>query len=183
MPNMLDLRPGDANEASYAWKVAIERKEGPTALFLSRHGVPVLDRHKYAQAGGLLRGAYVLADLGEGDPEIILMSSGTEVSLIVAAGETLAEEGVNVRLVSFPSWGLFKAQPQAYKDEVLLPGVKARLAVEAGVAQGWCRWVGDAGDVLSVERFGASAPQKVVYREYGLTVENVLARARALLVG
>jgi transketolase len=181
MPNILTLRPGDANEVSQAWKAAVERQEGSTALILSRHGVPTLDRQTYASADGLHKGAYVLADLGSGDPDLILMASGTEVSLIVAAGEMLAEEGANVRLVSFPSWELFEDQDPSYQNEVLPPEISARLAVEAGVSQGWHRWVGDRGDVLSVERFGASAPQKVVYKEYGLTVENVLARARALL--
>jgi transketolase len=181
MPNMLDLRPADANEVVEAWRLAIERKDGPTALFLSRHGVPVLDRQKYAPAQGLRRGAYVLADLGQAAPRLILMASGTEVSLVVAAGEALAEEGIGVRLVSFPSWFLFEKQGQAYHDEVLPPGISTRLAVEAGVSLGWHRWVGERGDILSVDRFGASAPQKVVYREYGLTVANVLARARALL--
>ncbi len=181
MPNMLDIRPGDANEVSQAWKVAVERKTGPTALILSRQGMPTLDRQKYTSAEGLLRGAYVLADLGGDDPKIILMASGTEVSLIVAAGEALAKEGVHVRLVSFPSWDLFESQSESYRNEVFPEYIPLRLAVEAGVAQGWHRWIGDQGDILSVDRYGASASQKVVYREYGLTVENVLAKARALL--
>jgi transketolase len=182
MPNMLTLRPGDANEVSQAWRVAIERKDVPTALILSRHGVPTLDREVYAPAEGLFKGAYVLADLGDGDPELILMASGTEVALIVAAGESLAAEGLNVRLVSFPSWELFEAQGEAYMGEVLPPKVPLRLAVEAGVSQGWHRWVGEQGGILGVDQYGASAPQKVVYEKYGLTVENVLQRARALLV-
>jgi transketolase len=181
MPKLLTIRPGDANEVVQAWRVAINRDEGTTALILSRHGVPTLDREIYTPADELLKGAYVLADLGDGETDLILMAAGTEVSLVVAAGEILAEEGLRVRLVSFPSWELFQEQDESYRDKVLPPEIKARLAVEAGVSQGWHRWVGDQGDVVSVEGFGASAPQNVVYRAYGLTVENVLARARALL--
>lgn len=181
IPNLLTIRPGDANEVSQAWRVAVERKDRSTALILSRHGVPTLNRTVYAPSENLSKGAYVLADLGNGDPEIILMASGTEVSLIVAAGESLAAEGRNIRLVSFPCWELFEEQGEDYMDDVFPSRIKKRLAVEAGVSQGWYRWVGDQGEVISVDRFGASAPQKVLYEKYGLTVECVLERAKAIL--
>jgi len=180
MPNLVTLRPGDANEVSEAWKTAILRT-GSTALILSRQGIPTLDRTLYAPAAGLQRGGYILADLGEADPQIILMSSGTEVALIVAAGEQMAAEGLGVRIVSMPSWELFEAQGQEYMREVLPPSMPVRLAVEAGVSQGWHRWVGDHGAILSVDKYGASAPQKVVYEKYGLTVENVVAKVKELL--
>jgi transketolase len=181
IPNLVTLRPGDANEVVSAWRFAIEEAKGPTALFLSRQGVPTLDREKYEPAEGLINGAYVLADLGDAPPEIILMASGTEVSLIVAAGEALAAEGISVRLVSFPSWELFEDQSEAYKNEVIPSKIRARLAVEAGVSQGWHHWVGDTGDIISVNGFGASAPYNFVYNKFGLTTENVITRAKALL--
>jgi transketolase len=181
MPNLLTIRPGDANEVSQAWRIAVERRDISTALILSRHGVPTLDRTVYAPAENLSMGAYVLTDFGDAEPELILMASGTEVALIVVAGEILAAEGRNVRLVSFPSWELFETQDVAYKEDVLPSRIKKRLAVEAGVSQGWHRWVGDQGQVISVERFGASAPQKVLYEKFGLTVGNVLERAKEIL--
>jgi transketolase len=180
IPNLLVIRPCDANETAQAWRTAITTKGGPTALLLTRQNLPTLDREIYAPASGLHQGAYVLADLGDDEPELILMASGSEVELIVKAGERLAAEGVNVRLVSFPCWELFEAQDRAYRDSVLPPSVPARLAVEAGVAQGWERWVGDGGDVLSLEHFGVSAPGKVAMEELGYSVENVLERVRAL---
>ena len=181
IPNLVTLRPGDANEVVYAWKKAIEKRDGPTALVLSRHGVPTLDRAKYASAEHLEKGAYVLADLGDGDPEIILMASGTELALVVSAGEHLHADGFNVRLVSFPSWELFESQGESYINEILPREIPIRLAVEAGVSQGWHRWIGDHGRIMSVERFGASAPQKILYEKFGLTVDNVIANARNLL--
>ncbi|MCJ7533323.1 MAG: transketolase, partial [Anaerolineales bacterium] len=180
-PGVVVIRPADANETAVAWQVAIERRDGPTALALTRQAVPTLDRSIYAPASGLERGAYILKDLGDGKPQIILMASGSEVSLIVEAGKQLAAEGINVRLVSFPSWELFSTQDIGYQQSVLLPGVKARLAVEAGVRQGWERWVGSEGEVVSVERYGASAPARVVFQEYGFTVENIVNKANKLL--
>jgi transketolase len=150
-------------------------------LVLSRQNLPTLDRSRYASAEGLRRGAYVLVDAPGAKPEVILIASGSEVGLIVAAGERLRGEGIAVRCVSMPSWELFEALPQRERDAVLPPSVGARLAVEAGVAQGWERYVGAAGGVLGVERFGASAPAEVLLREYGFTVENVCARAKALI--
>jgi len=181
IPNLVVLRPADANETAAAWKVAIERRGGPTVLVLTRQNVPTLDRNLFAPTAGLARGAYVLADLGEGDPEIILMASGSEVGLVVEAGLRLAAEAVSVRLVSFPSWELFAAQTQEYRESVLPSFIRKRLVVEAGVTLGWERWVGEGGAALGVDRFGVSAPYQAIYREFGLTVERVLERALALL--
>ncbi|MCK5430383.1 MAG: transketolase, partial [Anaerolineales bacterium] len=179
IPNLVVIRPADANEVTEAWKVAIARRCGPTALVFSRQNLPTIDRKIYAPASGLEYGAYVLADIGDDTPELILMASGSEVGLIMAAGSLLAAEGVNLRLVSFPSWELFEAQEEEYRNTVLPPNIKARLAVEAGVSQGWKYWIGDGGDMISVDRYGASAPMKVVYEKFGLTVENICVRARA----
>lgn len=173
MPNLLCLRPADANEVREAWKVAIENRQRPTALVLTRQNLPTLDRSFYASAEGLRRGAYVLADLGKGKPQIILMASGSEVNLIVEAGKRLSEAGVAVRLVSFPSWELFVEQDVVYRESVLAPDMELRLAVEAGVSMGWQRWVGDKGRVLGLDRYGASAPGNEVFRKMGFTVENI----------
>ncbi|MFC5497301.1 transketolase [Caenimonas terrae] len=181
IPNLTLLRPADANETAVAWKVAIETRDRPVLLALTRQDVATLDRARYAAAGGLRRGAYVLSDAKAGRPELILIASGSEVGLVLGAAQQLEVEGVAVRCVSMPSWDLFDAQAQSYRDQVLPPDVPARLVVEMGVPQGWHRYVGSAGEVLGVERFGASAPADVVLREYGFTVENVLLRARALL--
>ena len=181
IPGLTLIRPGDANETAVAWKVAIEHAR-PVLLVLTRQAVPTLDRSRYPDAEGLRRGAYVLSDPVDGRmPSLILIGSGSEVSLILAAAERLRAEGTAVRCVSMPSWDLFEAQPQAYREEVLPATVKARLAVELGVAQGWHRWVGERGDVLAVDRFGASAPAKVLLEQYGYTVDNIVARAKALL--
>ena len=181
IPNLVTLRPADANEVREAWKIAIENRHRPTALVLTRQPLPTLDRRLYSPADGLRRGAYVLADLGEGTPQIILMASGSEVRLIAEAGQRLAERGLAVRLVSFPSWELFEEQDAAYRDAVLPPDVTARVAVEAGVSQGWHRWVGTRGRVLGLDRFGASAPAATVFEKLGFTVDNVLAMTQELL--
>ncbi len=181
VPNLVVLRPMDANEVAEAWKVAIARRDGPTLLALTRQNVPTLDRNLYAPASGLERGAYVLADLGDGSPELILMATGSEGYLIVEAGALLAAEGINVRLVSFPSWELFDEQDLEYRRSVLPPQVTARMAVEAGVSMGWERWVGDHGLILSLGRYGASAPYKVLYQELGFSVENIVEKARGLV--
>ncbi|MFN8475394.1 MAG: transketolase [Anaerolineae bacterium] len=183
IPNLVTLRPADANEVREAWRVAIEQRHRPTVLALTRQNLPTLDRSVYASAEGVKRGAYVLADLGEGTPDVILMASGSEVALIVAAGQRLAARGATVRLVSFPSWELFADQDQAYRDAVLLPGVEARLAVEAGVSLGWREWVGDKGRVLALNRFGASAPANQVFKELGLSVDRVEQIGIELLAG
>jgi transketolase len=183
IPGLVVLRPADANEVVEAWKYAIARRTGPTVLALTRQNVPTLNRAIFAPASDLTRGAYVLADYGDGEAELILMASGSEVNLIVQAAARLAMEGVNLRIVSFPSWELFSAQDQAYSEAVLPLKVTARLAVEAGISQGWERWVGERGKIISVERFGASAPYKVLYEKYGLTVDNIVAVAGKLLNG
>ena len=181
IPNMVTLRPGDANETAVSWKVAVARRNGPTALALTRQGMPTLDRDVYASADGVEKGAYVLADLGEGDPQLILMASGSELNLVVEAGKQLAAEGTSVRVVSFPSWELFEAQDAEYKASVLPANVTKRVAVEAGVSQGWHRYVGLNGVVIGVDKYGASAPFKKVFEEYGLTIENVVAQAKQLI--
>jgi len=181
IPNLIVVRPADANEAAVAWRMAIRRQKSPVALILSRQNLPVLDRSRFARPEGLLKGAYVLAEAANGNPEIILIATGSEVGLIVAAQERLSERNVQARIVSMPSWELFEEQPAEYRDSVLPPSVTARLAVEAGIPLGWCRYVGDRGDVLGVRTFGASAPADDVLREFGFTVENVVARSLSLL--
>jgi transketolase len=175
------VRPADANETAVAWLTALERRSGPTALALTRQAVPTLDRTRFAPADGLRRGAYILADLGDGTPEVILMASGSEVELIMGAGEALAAEGLPVRLVSFPSWELFEAATEAYRQQVLPSGMRARVAVEAGIAQGWSRWVGEVGEIVSLERYGASAPYKDLFRQFGFTTDAVVAAAKRSL--
>ncbi len=181
IPGLTVLRPGDANETAVAWRVALESRDRPMVFALSRQSMPTLDRTRYASADGVRQGAYVLAEAKDGKPQLILIASGSEVGLVVAAAQKLEDDGIAVRVVSMPSWDLFDAQPQAYRDEVLPHAVRARLAVEAGSTQGWHRYVGDGGDVLGIDRFGASAPGDTVLREYGFTVDNVCARAKALL--
>ena len=181
VPRLVVIRPADANETAVAWRVAIETRDRPVVLVLSRQPLPTLDRSRFAGADGLRRGAYVLSDAPDGKPALILLASGSEVSLIVAAAERLHAEGVAVRCVSMPSWELFEALPQAEREAVLPPAVGARLAVELGVRQGWDRYIGAAGDMLGMDRFGASAPAADLLREYGFSVDNVCARARALL--
>jgi transketolase len=181
VPNLTVIRPADANETVEAWKVAVTRRDGPTALALSRQNLPTLDRSIADDASGLARGAYVLSNFGEGDLELILMASGAEVALIDAAAARLAAEGVNVRTVSFPSWELFEAQDEAYREAVLPKRIRKRLAVEAGAGQGWERYVGFEGAVLAMEGFGASAPYKVLFEKFGFTVDNVIAKAKEIL--
>jgi transketolase len=180
VPNLIVIRPGDANETAAAWRLALETRHKPVALVLTRQDVPTLDRTQFAAADGLRRGGYILADAPNGKPELILIATGSEVGLVVAAREKLVARNIAVRIVSLPSWELFDAQSREYRDAVLPASVGARLAVEAGVSQGWHRYVGDRGDVLAVDRFGASAPGGVMLREYGFTVDNVCARAIAL---
>jgi transketolase len=179
IPNVLLLRPADANETAVAWRVALETRDRPVLLVLSRQAVPTLDRAQLAPAEGLRRGAYVLEDADA--PELILIGTGSEVALVLAAARLLRAEGVAVRCVSMPSWELFEAQPASYRQQVLPDAVRARVAVEAGVAQGWQRYLGDAGAMIGVDRFGASAPGEVVLREYGFSAEAVRDRARAVL--
>ena len=180
VPRLVVIRPCDANETAVAWRVALETRDRPVALILTRQSVPTLDRSRFASADGLRRGAYVLADAPSGKPDLILIATGSEVGLIIAAAQKLLAQGIRARVVSMPSWELFDTQPSEYREAVLLPSIRARLAVEAGASQGWHRYTGDHGDVLGVDRFGASAPGDVVLREYGLTVDNVCRRALAM---
>ncbi len=179
IPELVVIRPGDANETAVAWKVAMESK-GPVLLAFTRQNVPTLDRTKYASPEGLRKGAYVLADAPNGKPDVILIANGSEVSLIVGAQQKLMEQGAQARLVSMPSWELFDAQPKEYREAVLPPNVRARLAVEAGVPQGWHKYVGDEGDIIGIDRYGASAPYKVVFEKFGFTVDNVVEHALRL---
>jgi transketolase len=181
IPNMTLIRPCDANETAEAWRFAVKHKEGPVALALSRQGVPTLDRNTLSPAEGLQRGAYVLKDAGNDKPDIILMASGTEVILAVEAAEALEKRDIPVRVVSMPSWQLFDMQPESYRHQVLPPDVRARLAVEAGVLQGWHRYVGEQGDIIGMTRFGASAPSKVLYEKFGFTADKVVEKALQLL--
>jgi transketolase len=181
IPNMVLLRPGDANESVVAWQIAIERAHGPTALVFSRQKLPVFDQAKLNSAQGVRKGAYTLLDAADGSPELIILATGSEVALALGAHNELSKQGVRARVVSFPSWELFEQQPQEYRDSVLPPEVRARLSVEAGVGQGWHRWVGDAGHVISLEHFGASAPYKDIYQHFGLTVSEVVKQGLRLL--
>jgi transketolase len=173
IPNMSVIRPSDANEVREAWISAINRTDGPTSLILSRQNLPTIDRTIYLSEKGLNKGAYVLADLGNKKPEVILMASGSEVELVIKAGEKLAAEGRSVRIVSFPSWDLFEAQPKSYQDMVLDPEVKKRIAVEAGIKTGWEKWVGTYGAIIGMDGFGASAPAEILFEKFGFSVENV----------
>ncbi|HIP95745.1 MAG TPA: transketolase, partial [Anaerolineae bacterium] len=181
IPGLTVIRPADANETIEAWRVALTHRDGPVALALTRQKLPTLDRAQLAPADGLARGAYILAEAENGRPEVIIIATGSEVHVALAARELLAQRDVAARVVNMPSWELFERQPRDYRHAVLPPAITARLAVEAGVAQGWHRYVGPAGDVVSIERFGASAPYKVLWEKFGFTAENVTARALALL--
>lgn len=181
IPNLVVIRPADANETAEAWKVAISRRNGPTALALSRQATPTIDREVFASANGVEHGAYVLADIGDEKPNLILMASGTEVNLIVEAGVRLAAEGINVRLVSVPSWELFAEQDAEYRNSVLPSNITARVAVEAGITMGWERWVGDQGVVIGIDHFGASAPAPRLFSEFGFTVDHVVEEAGKLV--
>jgi transketolase len=180
IPNLWFVRPADANETAWAWKVALERQDGPVALSLSRQKVPTLDRADLAPASGLERGAYTLWESGS-SPDLILIATGAEVGLTLEAGRRLAADGTAVRVVSMPCWELFELQPTEYREEVLPPDVAARLSVEPGVSLGWARWVGDRGASIAIEHFGASAPGTTVLEQFGYNVDNVVARASALL--
>jgi transketolase len=180
IPDLLFIRPCDANETAWAWRIAIQNRHRPTVLSLTRQNVPTLDRSVYASAEGLARGAYVLNPQVVA-PDIVLLATGSEVALIVEAEKQLAEKGVKARLVSMPCWELFEEQSNEYREGVLPSSVTARLAVEAGVSLGWHRWVGPRGGLVTLDRYGASAPAARIFRELGFTVENVAAQALAVL--
>jgi transketolase len=178
IPNLTVIRPADANETAQAWRVALESRHGPTVLALTRQNVSTFQPSNLPTVE---KGAYVLAIFGKKTPDIILMASGSEVSLVYDAAKILHEKGHNICVVSFPSWELFEKQDQAYRESVLPKKVTARIVVEAGVGQGWERYVGAGGRIISIERFGASAPYKVIYEKLGLTVENIVAQAKSIL--
>jgi transketolase len=180
VPNLLDLRPADPTETVVAWSLALQRRGGPTFLALTRQKVPVLDRSTLAPARGVERGAYVLAEAEDGQPEVLLLASGSEVQVALEARGALQSAGIPTRVVSFPSWTLFQEQDAAYRDEVLLPDVSIRVAVEAGTTLGWERWVGREGAVVGMTGFGASAPAQDLFTHFGITAEAVVERVRAL---
>jgi transketolase len=180
VPNMTVIRPADANETAQAWRIIIEFSGGPVALVLTRQNIPIIDQEKYAKATNLEKGAYILSDC-ENEPQVILMGTGSEVHLLLEAQEKLKQESINARVVSFPSWEIFDKQSNDYKEKVFPKNIRKRLAVEAGSPIGWCKYVTDEGDVLGITKFGESAPGDEVMKEYGFTVENVVAKAKALL--
>ena len=183
IPNLTLLRPADANETVEAWKIAIAHTAGPVGLVLTRQKLPTLDRTTLAPASGVAKGAYVLADSATGSPQLILIATGSEVSIALEAHNQLTRDGIASRLVSMPCWDLFQAQPQSYKDAVLPPGVKARVSVEAGSPLGWERYVGLDGAIIGLNRFGASAPGEIVMRELGFTPDHIVEVAKSILAG
>jgi len=181
IPNFTVIRPADATETAEAWRVALQNTTGPTAFALTRQNLPVLDRTRYAPAAGVQQGGYTLWQSGEGTPQVILIGTGSEVEIALTAGEQLAAEGVNVRVVSLPCWRLFDRQPAAYRESVLPAAVRARVSVEAGIRLGWERYVGDQGTIIGLDDFGASAPAKLLYEQFGLTPAHVAQAAREAL--
>ena len=177
-PNLVTLRPADANEVAEAWKVVMQLQHEPALLVLTRQAVPTLDRSRYASAAGVARGAYVLADAPGGNPQVLLLGTGSEVSLCVEAYEQLAKEGIRARVVSMPSWEIFERQDKAYRDSVIPPGIKARVSVEMATTFGWDRYVGPTGASIGMHSFGASAPLKALLKYFGFTVENIVATAK-----
>ncbi len=183
IPGLIVLRPADANEVVEAWRVIMQLRHEPVVLILSRQSLPTLDRDRYASASGVARGAYVLADADDGKPEILLLSTGSEVSMCLSAYESLKAEGIKARVVSMPSWELFEHQDQAYKDEVIPPDVIPRIAVEKASILGWTRYTGLRGKIIGMRTFGASAPLKELQRQYGFTPENIVSAAREQVNG
>jgi transketolase len=178
IPGLITLRPGDANEVVEAWRVIMQLRHEPVALILTRQALPTLDRTKYASAAGVAKGAYVLADAPGGKPDVLLLATGSEVSLCVEAYEKLKGEGINARVVSMPSWELFEHQSQEYKDSVLPPRVTARVSVEQASTFGWARYVGLTGHAIGMRTFGASAPLKELVKKFGFTVDHVISAAK-----
>jgi transketolase len=178
IPNLSMLRPGDANETAYAWKAMLENPEGPKGIALTRQNIPVLEG---TSAEGVARGGYVLQDASNGEPQLILIGTGSELQIAVDAREVFEGDGIPTRVVSMPCMDWFAAQDQAYRDSVLPPSVRARVSVEAGIAMPWYRWVGDAGEIVSIEHYGASADYQTLFREFGFTTEHVVAAARTSL--
>ncbi len=181
MPHMCVIRPADANETAYAWRAALTRQSGPTMLILTRQKLPVFDSKKVENPEGVLKGAYIISKESGSKPDIILMGSGSEVSLLLDSKDKLTEENIDARVVSMASWELFKEQEENYRNTVLPPEITKRLAVETGASFGWCEWVGNEGSVIGVDKFGASAPAKDIFEHYGFTVKNVVKRSKELL--
>ncbi len=180
IPNLVVVRPADANETAFAWRFALNRREGPTALILTRQRLPIIDQSRFASPEGVLRGAYTLAEAPQGTPEVLILATGSEVHLALAAYEKLVQDGVAARVVNMPSWEVFEAQEADYREAVLPPNVKARVAIEAGVPIGWERYVGQEGRVIGIERFGASAPGAVVLEKFGFTVEAIVGTVMSM---
>lgn len=178
MPRIHVIRPADANEGSYAWRMAIERTDGPTMLVLTRQKLPIFNRSELAGAEGVLKGAYVLSPGKKDKPDILLIATGSEVQLVLGAQERLWQENIDASVISMPCWKVFREQPQSYRDEVLPPSCTRRLAVEAGSPEGWEEWVGEKGAVIGISKFGASAPAKELFKHYGFTVDNVVSKAK-----
>jgi transketolase len=181
VPNMTVIRPADANEVVEAWKAAIRNNTGPTVLVFTRQGLPVLDRSVYPAADNLHKGGYVLWQSEQGTPDVILIGTGSELHVVLDAGKRLEADGVKARVVALPSWELFDRQPAEYRESVLPSQVRARVAVEAGIALGWERYVGLDGVVIGMHSFGASAPGAVLAEKFGFTAENIVEQAKALL--
>jgi len=181
IPGLITLRPADANETTEAWRLIMQLSHEPVALILARQALPTLDRSRYAPAGGLAKGAYVLADAQDGRPDVLLLASGSEVALCVDAYEKLTADGVKARVVSMPSWELFEKQSAEYRASVMPLGVRARVAVEQASTFGWAQYTGLTGEIIGMKTFGASAPLKELQKKFGFTAENVLAAARRQL--
>jgi len=181
IPGLVTLRPGDANEVVEAYRYIMNLRHEPAVLVLTRQPLPTLDRAKYASAAGVAKGAYVLADPAGGNPEAILIATGSEVALAIEAHEQLAAKGIRSRVVSMPSWEIFDKQPKEYRDSVLLPGVSARIAIEQGSTLGWDRYVGGGGRIIGMKTFGASAPLKELQRKFGFEPDCVVTEVKELL--
>jgi transketolase len=181
MPQLHVMRPADAAEAAEAWRWTMMHRDGPVALVLTRQKLPAIDRTPFAPASGVAQGAYVLADADGGRPQAIIIATGSEVSVAMAARELLAKDGVRTRVVSMPCWETFEAQSREYRDSVLPPAVKARVSVEAGVTFGWHRWIGDAGIAIGIDRYGSSAPGEINMEKFGFTADNVARTVRSLV--
>jgi transketolase len=182
VPNLATIRPADATETVEAWKMALERRQGPTAIVLTRQKLPVLDRTVLAPAAGLKRGGYILWEASD-KPSAIIIGTGSEVHLALEAAKLLQDKGIKARVVSLPSWELFDAQPSDYRNQVLPPDIKARISIEAGVTLGWERYVGSDGVTIGLSRFGASAPYQTLYEKFGLTAPRIVDAALTLLEG
>ena len=180
VPGLTTIRPADATETVEAWRMALQKQNGPTALVLTRQGLPVFDRKDLAPAEGVQKGGYILWQASD-KPEVILIGSGSEVHIALEAGRMLKEKGISARVVSLPSWDVFEAQSEDYRRSVLPAGIKARVSVEAGLTFGWCRYTGDSGVAVGIDHFGASAPGKTLYEKFGITAARVMAEAMRLV--